>query len=847
MYQLIHVSKIRLMKYRLSYIVSIILLVSVGSFAGKSFAQGINSSDLSTVRVDELSDEQIRAYLTQATSSGLSDVEMERLALERGMPLAEVEKLRQRIERLDGASERRTSSAPTRNTERQVIDSLSSEPLANDTVLLDSSSNPKLEIFGASLFRGVTPIFEPNLRIATPRNYMVGPTDQILIDIYGASEEYHALTVSPEGTITIPYVGIVSVAGMTIEQATKHIESELATLYSAIRTGATKVSVALGNIRSIHVTVTGEVAMPGSYTLPSVATAFNALYYSGGPTANGSFRDVRLIRNGEEIARLDIYDVLMNGYFAENIRLEDQDVLMIPPYQKRVEVSGEVKRPAIFELKDGETFDKLLAYAGGFTEDAYRARIKVKKRTDKEQRIEDLLNSQYSNYEPQAGDQYKVDRILDRFENRVTIEGAVFRPGQYELSPGLTLSMLIKKAEGLKEDAFLNRGSILRLQDDLQYEHLSFDVAAIVAGTETDITLQREDVVNISSIFELREAYTVDIDGEVRSPGHFTFAEGMTLKDLIIQAGGFRESASGSRIEISRRVTNADVMSQSAHIAEIFQVDADKGLSKQEADFVLMPFDRVVVRTSTGYETQKMVRIVGEVPYPGLYTINRKDERISDLIKRAGGLTPLAYIDGASLKRGGFADSRAVAAEAESEAAERERKKQGEYNRLLALQQLQSDASAFNNLNIEKNIGNDLVGINLERIIKNPGYRGDLILEDGDVIYVPKELQTVKISGEVLAPSTAVFAPSKGFKQYISQAGGFSSRALRKSVYVLYANGSVKSTNRFLFFNNYPPIKPGAEIFVPQKEIRPTLGVQQWLGFGTGIASLAAIIVTIFR
>src|SRR5690606_11185540 len=361
------VSKIRLMKYRLSYIFGVLLMVIVGTFAGGSVAQSINSSDLSAVRVDELSDEQIRAYLTQATSAGLSEVEMERLAMERGMPLAEVEKLRQRIERLDGASERRTAPVQNRNTEREVIDSLASVPLVDDTLALDSAGSQQLELFGASLFRGVTPIFEPNLRLATPRNYVVGPTDQILIDIYGASEEYHALTVSPEGTITIPYVGVVSVAGMTIEQATAHIESELTTLYSAIRTGETKVSVTLGNIRSIHITVTGEVMMPGTYTLPSVASVFNALYYSGGPSHNGSFRDIRLIRNGEEIALLDIYDVLINGHFSENIRLEDQDVLMIPPYQKRVEVSGEVKRPAIFELKDGETFEDLLNYAGGFT------------------------------------------------------------------------------------------------------------------------------------------------------------------------------------------------------------------------------------------------------------------------------------------------------------------------------------------------------------------------------------------------------------------------------------------------------------------------------------------------
>ena len=832
------------MKLHIGFYLNILFVSALLIFGSECYGQSVNFNDLSQVRVDDLSDEQILVYMRQAESMGLTEEELIQTAQQRGMPASEIEKLRTRITTLKASTNtpQQAASPVQSRPERQMVDTVVAEPPSPDTTAEDT-----LHVFGASLFRGAPALFEPNLRLATPKDYVFGPGDQVLIDIYGRSEENHSLNITPEGTINIPYVGIVPVAGMTIEQATARITSELATIYRAIRTGGTKVTVALGNIRSIKVILTGEIVKPGTYTLPSVATVFNALYYSGGPSENGSFRNVRLIRGGKEIARLDIYDFLISGNFRDNVRLEDQDVLMIPPYESKVEVRGEVKRPAIFELREGETFEDLLTYAGGFTENAYRARIKVTKRTPTEQRIEDLLASQYAHYIPQAGDAYVVNRILSRFENRVHITGAVFRPGDYELSPGLTLSMLIKKAEGLKEDAFLNRGNILRLKDDMQREQLSFNVAGILAGTEPDVELKREDIVTISSIFDLREAYTLDIDGEVRSPGRFPYAEGITLQDLIMQAGGFRESASNNRIEISRRVTNADILSQSAHIAEVFQVNTDKGLSKQEQDFVLMPFDRVVVRTSTGYETQKTVRIVGEVLYPGLYTINRKDERISDLIKRAGGLTPFAYVDGASLKRGRLTDTGTAAAETGTEAAERERKMQEEYNRILALQQLQSDASAFHKLDINKNIGNDLVGINLERIITKPGYRGDLILEDGDVIHVPKELQTVKISGEVLAPSTAVYSPSKGFKQYISQAGGFSSRALRKSVYVLYANGSVKSTNRFLFFNNYPPITPGAEIFVPQKEIRPSIGAQQWLGFGTGIASLAAIIVTIFR
>lgn len=835
------------MKYRFFYVASILLIVLAGVFGGQTMAQSISATDLSNVRIDEMTDDQIRAYLKQAETSGLSESQMEAIARERGMPSAEIQKLRDRIADLDSTEpDQRSSSASSKTrSEREIIDSLS-VPAAPEGQSEDSAQHGGLRIFGASLFQGASPVFEPDLRIATPRGYVIGPGDQILIDIYGRSEEDHTLSVSPEGTINIPFIGIVTVSGMTIDQATARIESELAKVYSAIKTGETKVSVALGDIRSIQVTVTGEVVQPGSYTLPSVANAFNALYFSGGPTAEGSFREIHVIRAGKEVAVLDVYDVLMNGFFSTNIRLEDQDVLMVPPYQNRVSIVGEVKRPAIFELKEGETFDKLLTYAGGFTEDAYRSRIKVTRRTDKEQRIEDLLQTQYAHYTAKLGDRYEVSSLLSRFENRVRIEGAVFRPGDYELSAGLTLSMLIKKADGLKEDAFLNRGYILRLKDDTQTEQLSFDVAGIVAGTAPDVELKREDVVTIASIFDLREQYTVDIDGEVRAPGQFAYAEGMTLQDLVIKAGGFRESATSSRIEVSRRVKNADVLSQSAQTAEVFHVATGGELSKADQDFVLMPFDKVVVRTATGYETQKTVRVEGEVLYPGEYTITRKDERISDIIKRAGGFTPLAYVEGASLRRTGAIDTLRPA-ETSTEQARKEREQQDAYNRMLTLKQLQSDATTVDEMTITRNTDNAFVGINLDRIVRNPGYRGDLILQDGDVIQVPKELQTVKVSGEVLAPSTAVYAPSKGFKQYISQAGGFSSRALKKSAYVLYANGSVKSTNRFLFFNNYPPIKPGAEIFVPQKEHKEPMTPQQWLGIGSGAASLVAIILTMLR
>ncbi|WP_353182870.1 SLBB domain-containing protein [Parapedobacter lycopersici] len=829
--------------------IGLIVVFVVGLGLPSVWAQTINPDDLSTVRVDELSDAQIQTYLQQAQASGLSEAEMEQMALQRGMPVEEVEKLRKRIERIQGG-QGSTSNQPPAPIDRPVVnrevsDSSSlTNKVATDSLPDDSISAGSLEIFGSSLFEGQTARFEPNLRMATPSNYVIGPDDQVLIDIYGKSEAFHNLTVTPEGNIVIPYVGVVAVNGLTMEAAAARIEQRMAMVYPAIKTGDTRILVSLGNVRTIKIVITGEVKTPGTYSLPSVATVFNALYLSGGPTARGSFRDIRLIRGGKEIATLDIYDVLMNGAFADNVGLRDQDILMVPPYQRRVELRGEVKRPAIFELKPTETFEDLLRYAGGFTEEAYRERVKVTRNTATEKRIEDLLASQMGQFEPQSGDQYIVGRILDRYANRVTINGAVFRPGVYELSSGLTLSMLIKKAEGVKEDAFLNRGYILRLQDDLQTEQIAFNVAAILAGTEPDVELKREDVIRISSIFDLKEEFSVRIDGEVRNPGIFDYAAGMTLQDLIMQAGGFRESASTKRIEVSRRMKNADALSIAAQTAEIFQVNINRTLD-DEANFELMPFDIVVVRTEAGYETQKTVQIEGEVLYPGRYTITKKNERISDLVKRAGGFTPFAYIEGASLKRAGNITQKM--AETERERSEKTLKQQDEYERMVALRYLQQNTNSINELHLSRNLNNDFVGINLERIIQKPGTRGDLILEDGDVIRVPKELQTVEVSGEVLAPSTAIYAPNKGFKQYINQAGGFSQRALRKNAYIIYANGSVKSTNRFLFFNNYPPVKPGAEIFVPQAPERLRMGPQQWLGFSTGLASLVAIIVTIVR
>ncbi|HQS53184.1 MAG TPA: SLBB domain-containing protein, partial [Daejeonella sp.] len=397
------------------------------------------------------------------------------------------------------------------------------------------------------------------------------------------------------------------------------------TVYSGLRNGSTNLNIALGNIRSIKVILTGEIVRPGTYTLPSLANVFNALYSSGGPTENGSFRSIELIRGGKKIATLDIYDFLMKGEMADNLRLQDQDIIRVPVYESRIEIVGEVKRPGIFELRLTESFKDLLRFAGDFTENAFRARVKVLRNTEIERKIGDINSDKFDAYQPNTGDKYFVDRVLERFVNRVSIEGAVFRPGDYELDPGLTISQLINKAEGLKEDAFRQRAYITRLKPDNQTELISVDLAGVLNGSVKDIPLLREDVISVSSIFDLKEEYEVSIDGEVREPGTFEYAEKMTLEELILKAGGFTEAATSQRVEISRRVKNSNLTAADAITAQVFQVDIDKDLNFSKPKFELQPFDIISVRSSIGYEVQRQVKVEGEVLYPGMYTIISKD------------------------------------------------------------------------------------------------------------------------------------------------------------------------------------------------------------------------------
>jgi len=835
----------------------VLLFVFVTAFTLTGKAQNINEKNFSNIRVDDLTDNQIRQFMQQVQASGLSEAQLEQVASAKGMSQVEIQKLRQRVDKLgkttkttdDDKNNKGVTKIKKTNSGRKVTnadDEAGKQNESDDTDSLTKKNEIKSQaeialntlkskIFGRDLFENSKTGFEPNLRLATPKNYVIGTDDEILIDIYGYSEANYQLKVSPEGTINIPYIGVVNVSGLTIEAATARIKSKLSTVYNGIATGNTKLSVNIGNIRSVKIIVTGEVTKPGTYTLPSLATVFNALYSSGGPSENGSFRNIEVIRGGKKIAILDVYDFLLKGELKNNVRLQDQDIIRIPTYLNRVEMLGEIKRPAIFEMKNGEDLSTLLAFAGGFTERAYKARIRVLKNTNIERKITDVTQNQFDTYQPQSGDKFYVSEILDRFENRVSILGAVFRPGEYELQPGLTLKNLILKAEGLKEDAFLNRAYITRLLPDLNTQLITVDLQKIMKGQADDVPLKREDEITISSIFDLKEEFYVTIDGEVREPGRFAFAENMNLEALLIKAGSFKESGTGKRIEVSRRVKNSDATSTSAITSEVYIIDIEKDLSNTSPNFILTPYDIVTVRSSPGYEIQRQVRVDGEVLYPGYYTITRKNERISDLVTRAGGLTALAYTNGASLKR--------------PTELETQLDQEKEQQKLLQFKKMQNglkDTTSTNDIE-SKILRNDFVGISLSKILRKPGKRQDLFLENGDVLNVPKQLQTVKVSGQVLSPNTVVYLKTKGFKQYISSSGGFAQGALKSRSYIIYANGAVKSTKKFLFFNNYPVVETGAEIFVPKKEEKNKLSAGELVGITTGVASLGAIILGVLN
>ncbi|OIR06997.1 polysialic acid transport protein KpsD precursor [mine drainage metagenome] len=763
-------------------------VLAVFLFAAMSFAQ-----QASGINIDNLSDQQLQQYL--GMGSGMSEADAIAKAKEKGLSDEQIQKLRLRLQKLNG------SGATTAKADSTDLRTAVPTKSPNNQALLING----LPVFGSNLFAKENLTFEPNLQIPTPVNYQIGTGDQLNIDLFGYSDANFKLKVSPDGTIRIPNLGPVKVAGLSFETAQQKIKSQLSKIYPQIASGQTSIQVTLGTIRSIRVTLIGEIQKPGTYTLPSLATIANALYVSGGPDDIGSYRDIQLVRNGKTIAVFDLYDFLLKGDLTKNLRLEDDDIIRVNPYETRVIVTGAIKRKAIYEAKKNESLQEMITTAGGFADNAYREFIRLERNTKNAKEAITVTNKQFKDFGLLSGDNFTIDSISSRFTNKVVITGAVYHPGVYSTQEYATLKPLLQTA-GLKEEAYLQRAMIKRRDANFIPTTIDVNIADILSN-KTDISLQREDSVQIFSLLDLRGKYSVTINGEVNKPDSYNYSDNLQLQDLILMAGGFKDGASGKKIEIARRVRDSVTEKDSNRYSIVKVIELNKQLdeSSDAPKFLLQPFDIVSVRKNPSYLEQITIKVEGQVLYPGDYSIEKRQERISDIIQRAGGFKSDAYLPGALLIRGKKDDANAKAQD-------------------LQRMNLLSSSDSTKNMNSDSliskmNAFTSSIGINLQEAINHPGSKYDVFVEEGDRLIIPKEKLTVRTSGAVYMSKQIVFEGNTSFRKYIDQSGGFSAQALRSRSFVIYANGSVARTHHFLFFNTYPKVDQGSEIFVPAKKV----------------------------
>lgn len=683
--------------------------------------------------------------------------------------------------------------------------------------LLAERDKEKRKVFGRDIFNNKELSFEPNMNISTPQKYVLGAGDAVIIDIYGASQKTINSTVSPDGDITIEGFGPVNVAGLTVEQANARLKNQLGARYSS-----SKIRLTVGQTKTIMINVMGEVSTPGTYTLSAFATVFHALYMAGGVNDLGTLRNIKVYRQNKLVSVVDIYDYILNGKLTGNIRLTDNDVIVVGPYDCLVTVTGKVKRPMIYEMKKNESVGTLLKYAGGFTGDAYRKSVRLLRKTGRELSVYNVGEFNYSTFHVADGDSIGVDSILNRYENKIEIKGAVFRPGFYNIGKDIhSVRTLIEHAEGLTEDAFTNRAIIHRMKEDRTLEVIAVDVKGILKGTVADIPLKKNDVLFIPTKSESQTQKTLTIHGEVHYPGVYVYADNETLEDLVLQAGGLKDKASTVKVDVSRRIVNPKALSTDSLISHTFTFALKDGfVIDGTSGFTLLPFDEVYVRKSPGYSEQQNVEVVGNVMFAGTYTLSTKNERLSDVIKKAGGVTDLAYVKGARLERRITPDERL------------------RMNTLLKMAERQN--SKKDSLDTKKlNIGDTyFVGIELDKALKEPGGDADIVLREHDRIIVPEFNGTVKISGEVMYPNTVSFEKNKSVRWYINQAGGWGNRAKRNHTYIIYMNGTVAKKSY------KTKVRPGCEIVVPTKPEKGGNSLAQWLSIGTSVASIATMVAT---
>lgn len=801
---------------------SILLMLAFIFYMPETKAQIPAGIDIASIDIDALSDEQFMQFINRAQLSGLSEAALEAKATERGLSPIQIAKIRQRYATLN----KQTVNKAVDQTyaKRDAVSTIAPSPAV--------ATVGGLRIFGQELFSNTNLTFEPNMRMATPRNYILGPDDELVIDVFGYSERTYKMRINAEGEVRFPNIGPVKVSSLTIDEATAKIRSALTTLYPAIKTGATTVQVSLGQIRTIRVILIGEVSRPGTYSLSSLSTIANALYVSGGPSANGSFRNIQLIRNGKTIVQFDLYDFLLRGDLRKNILLQDDDIIKVNTYQTRVSISGAVKRPAIFECSGGECMlDVIREFAGGFADDADLETVTVRRIGRKGREIIDVPNDSLFSFKLRSSDELNVRTLPQRFQNRVQISGAVFYPGEYSVDKYPTLRDLLKRVE-LKENAFLDRAFLRRLLPDHEAILENFSVADVLKG-QWNMPLQKNDSIHIFLKAELREAYTISVAGEVNNPGQFAFTDKMALKDAILLAGGLKDNSSLRQIEIARRIRKDATLADTTVLTVIKRIDLSDSLSvTTNNDFLLEPFDQVTVKRLPRNRYAGTVTIKGEVLFPGQYTLTNQQEPISAVIARAGGSLATADMESAILLRNTFANSMDPNLKA--------------LRKSLVLKEV-GDSLAKSTLMRVIDTAMQIVAADIAGAVAQPGSTLDIALQDGDIIEVPARNKMVQVFGAVHLSKKMVHTSGLSLRDAIAEAGGFTESAKKKEVYVVYANGKVAATKQFLFFRNYPSLRPGAEIYVPEKKRSRSMSTGEIIGITSGLVGMTTMILAIIN
>ena len=833
---------------------SFIGLIFILSFSFSSYSQ--NFSDLSGVNFSDLNSSQIDLILRRASSQGYNQFDLLKIARSQGMSQADLEKLDKRFKSAETIA-RVSANASTPLEETRLRKRWEEE--------MEVFREVKSDVFGYEVFRGNTFLsFQSNLNIPTPLDYVIGPGDKLFIDIYGQSENYYQSEVSPDGDVILENIGPVNLSGLSLEYAKKRLLSRFKSIYSGININKTFVNISVGIPRAVRVNIVGEVNLPGTYNFSAFNTVYNAIYVAGGINENATLRDIKIYRNNKLINSVDVYKFLTKGDGTSNIRLENNDLIVVGPYTNRVTINGAVKIPGRFETNENETLSDLLFYAGGLSEKAYKQSIKLTRIIDGQLKIVDINSDQFDFFKPSAGDVFQVDQIIEKYNNRIIVNGAVYRPGTFSLEEGMTVKNLIDKAEGLKTDVFFDKAYVTRTNEDYSTSKIALNLKDELKNP--NFILQEEDVLNILSINDLSEESYIEISGQVNNPGIFPFSKNITLSDLILLAGGFKENATSNRIEINRRLSSNELNEN--NISEILTFDLDKNLNNNST--IIEPFDQIIVRKNPNFYTQQYARVEGEVMYPGKYAISSKNERISDLINRSGGFKNMAYLKGATLIRlTEFAELQSdlnKKIKSLNDLKNKVSNKEGTLteSELLLIERIDEDlknidtnknenqilssyakSERINEILKKNSVDGDIpiskseaIGIDLTSIVNSPRSKSDLLLKEGDVIIVPKKLETVRLRGELLYPTTVRFVSNKSLKYYINSSGGFDNKAKRSGTYIVYANGDVARTKKFLFFNIYPKAEPGSEVIVPKKSIKNPIAANQLLNFTTGLATL---------